>query len=93
MQTLDICRERPNNFKCVAMAAGFYPYILYLYRISRSSGGNIDLLAKQIAEFRPLFVSIANPNQIDSLRQKLKDQGLSDGDMPEVLLNDSYISI
>ena len=40
-QTLDICRERPGQFECVAMAAG----------------GNLDLLAQQIAEFSPKLVS------------------------------------
>ena len=65
-QTLDICRERPGQFECVAMAAG----------------SNIDLLAKQIAEFKPKLVSIQNSNQIDALRNKLRSLGISDGAMP-----------
>jgi len=42
-QTLDIVRERPAQFECVAMAAG----------------ANIDLLAQQIVEFKPKIVSVA----------------------------------
>ena len=38
-QTLDICRERPNQFECVAMAAG----------------NNIDLLAKQVSTYVWLY--------------------------------------
>jgi len=67
-QTLDICRERPGQFACVAMAAG----------------GNLDLLAAQIAEFKPKLVSIRESSQIDTLRNKLKSLGVSDANMPEL---------
>lgn len=74
-QTLDICRERPNQFECVAMAAG----------------GNLDLLANQIAEFKPKLVSIRNSDQIDALRAKLRGLGLSDGDLPQLAHGDDGI--
>eukprot|EP00596_Hydrurales_sp_CCMP1899_P003859 CAMPEP_0119052350 /NCGR_PEP_ID=MMETSP1177-20130426/73678_1 /TAXON_ID=2985 /ORGANISM="Ochromonas sp, Strain CCMP1899" /LENGTH=453 /DNA_ID=CAMNT_0007031891 /DNA_START=52 /DNA_END=1410 /DNA_ORIENTATION=- len=65
-QTLDIVRERPGQFECVAMAAG----------------DNLDLLSKQIAEFKPKLVSIRDPKMIDTLRNKLKSLGLADNAMP-----------
>lgn len=74
-QTLDICRERPNQFECVAMAAG----------------GNLDLLANQIFEFKPKLVSIRDSNQIDSLRSKLRGLGLADRDYPEITYGDDGI--
>ena len=61
-QTLDICRERPEQFKCVAMAAG----------------SNLDLLVEQIAEFKPKVVSIQNSKDQDALINKLKDKGISE---------------
>ena len=67
-QTLDICRERPAQFKCVAMAAG----------------SNLDLLVEQIAEFKPKIVSIQNSKDQDALVHKLQDKGISSGDMPEI---------
>ena len=74
-QTLDICRERPGNFVCVAMAAG----------------GNLELLAAQIAEFRPKLVSIRQSNQIDELRNKLKSLGLKDSEMPTLAYGEEGI--
>jgi 1-deoxy-D-xylulose-5-phosphate reductoisomerase len=74
-QTLDICRERPGQFECVAMAAG----------------GNLDLLANQIAEFRPKIVSIRESSQIDILRNKLKGLGLSDSQIPTLAHGDDGI--
>ncbi len=67
-QTLDICRERPAQFKCVALAAG----------------SNLDLLTEQIAEFKPKIVSIQNSKDKDVLLSKLKDRGVASGDMPEI---------
>jgi 1-deoxy-D-xylulose-5-phosphate reductoisomerase len=65
-QTLDICRERPGQFECVAMAAG----------------SNLDLLAKQIAEFKPKLVSISDGKQVDALRTKLKGLGVMESAFP-----------
>lgn len=74
-QTLDICRERPEHFACVAMAAG----------------GNVDLLSKQIAEFRPKLVSVKDANTIDALRTKLRDLGLKDSELPFIAHGDEGI--
>ena len=74
-QTLDICRERPAQFECVAMAAG----------------GNLDLLAQQIAEFKPKLVSIRDSNQIDTLRNKLRSLGIADNAMPMLAHGDDGI--
>jgi 1-deoxy-D-xylulose-5-phosphate reductoisomerase len=74
-QTLDICRERPNQFECVAMAAG----------------NNLDLLANQIAEFKPKLVSIRDSNQIDALRNKLRSLGVADNSMPMLAHGDDGI--
>lgn len=74
-QTLDICRERPAQFECVAMAAG----------------GNLDLLAQQIREFKPKLVSIRESNKKDELVSKLKAVGLSDAEFPEILFGDDGI--
>ena len=67
-QTLDIVRERPGQFECVAMAAG----------------SNLDLLANQIAEFRPKIVSIGSSSGIDALRTKLRSLGLSESAFPQI---------
>ena len=72
-QTLDICRERPNQFQCVAMAAG----------------GNLDLLAAQIAEFKPKLVSIRESKQLDTLIAKLKGLGVTQ--LPEFASGDDGI--
>jgi len=74
-QTLDICRERPGQFECVAMAAG----------------GNLDLLAQQIAEFKPKLVSIRDANQLDTLRTKLRSLGLSESAFPTLAHGDDGI--
>lgn len=74
-QTLDICRERPAQFQCVAMAAG----------------SNLELLAQQIAEFRPKLVSIRESKNIDELRNKLRSLGLSDSQIPQLASGDDGI--
>lgn len=74
-QTLDICREKPEFFECVSMAAG----------------SNLDLLAQQIAEFKPKMVSIRESKQIDVLRAKLLSLGLSDAQIPELVHGDAGI--
>ncbi len=74
-QTLDICRERPQQFQCVAMAAG----------------GNLDLLSKQIVEFKPKLVSIRESKQIDELKIKLRQLGMKDSEMPVLAHGDDGI--
>ena len=67
-QTLDIVRERPNQFECVAMAAG----------------SNIDLLVKQIVEFKPKLVSVQKSSSVDELKAKLRSSLLPIQDWPEI---------
>jgi len=77
-QTLDICRERPEQFECVAMAAG----------------NNIDLLAKQIFEFKPKLVSIRDSSQFSSLQQLLNSMGMPEKDRPEFAFGqDGVVSV
>lgn len=68
-QTLDICREFPDQFECVAMSAG----------------RNIDLLSKQIVEFKPKLVSIQDPNQISNLESMLTAAGMTRHDFPRLV--------
>jgi 1-deoxy-D-xylulose-5-phosphate reductoisomerase len=56
-QTLDIVAEYPEKFQIVGMTAG----------------GNIDLLAQQIRQFRPEIVAIANQNKIADLKEAIAD--------------------
>lgn len=74
-QTLDICRERPAQFECVAMAAG----------------GNLKLLSEQIAEFKPKLVSIQDGGRLGELENMLKGLGISDKDFPEFCHGDDGI--
>lgn len=67
-QTLDIVRERPNQFECVAMAAG----------------SNIDLLVKQIVEFTPKIVSVQKESSVNELRTKLRITGLPESMWPMI---------
>lgn len=77
-QTLDICRDRPAQFKCVAMAAG----------------NNLNLLAKQVAEFKPSLVCIQDPNKQDEFRNILKGLGVADRDMPQIAAgNDGIVAV
>lgn len=74
-QTLDICRESPDKFECVAMAAG----------------KNLDVLSQQILEFRPRLVSVRDEADVDVLMQKLKLLGMEDRAVPTVLHGDKGI--
>lgn len=74
-QTLDICREYPEQFQCVAMAAG----------------SNLDLLVKQIIEFKPKVVSIKDSLQSNELLKKIRDSGITDSDIPELRFGESGI--
>lgn len=74
-QTLDICREFPDQFECVAMAAG----------------GNLNLLSQQILEFKPKMVSIKDPNNIATLESLLAKGGMSKSEMPQLVFGDQGI--
>jgi 1-deoxy-D-xylulose-5-phosphate reductoisomerase len=56
-QTLDICREFSDRFEVVGLAAG----------------SNIQLLSEQIHQFQPALVAIQSPDNIDALRELIKD--------------------
>ena len=64
-QTLEVVRRHPEDFKVVGLACG----------------SDIDQLMKQIEEFRPEAVSVANPAKAEELRTRLA----ASGDKTEVL--------
>ncbi len=49
--TLDVVRQHPERYRLVGLAAG----------------NNIELLARQVAEFEPLLVSVAQADKLDAL--------------------------
>ncbi|MEZ5085802.1 MAG: 1-deoxy-D-xylulose-5-phosphate reductoisomerase [Tessaracoccus sp.] len=76
-QTLDVISTRRDQFQVVGLAA---------------SGGNLELLATQIAEFRPGVVALANAAAAQTLMQLLYAEadkhGWNEGDyqLPQLLL-------
>src|SRR5271165_6362558 len=60
--TLDVVRQNPDRFRVFALAAG----------------RNVDLLARQIAEFRPQVAVVQNPKDLDRLRLLLPNSGNPD---------------
>lgn len=66
-QTLDICREYPEFFEVVSISAG----------------SNVELLATQIAEFRPRVVGLAAAHKEAELRARLKAAGVP---APEIVV-------
>jgi 1-deoxy-D-xylulose-5-phosphate reductoisomerase len=56
-QALDIIRRNPGRFRVAALAAG---------------GGNVDLLARQAAEFGAAAVAVATPGAATQLRAALR---------------------
>lgn len=74
-QTLDICREKPEFFECISMAAGT----------------NLQVLGQQIAEFRPKLVSIKDSKDIDELIKLLKGLGLKESEFPHIAAGDDGI--
>jgi len=69
-QTLDIAREHPDKFSVQAIAAG----------------GNVDLLAEQIREFRPKLVGLQNAAREKDLRALLSDMKV---ECPEIVTGDA----
>lgn len=67
--TLDVVRNKADRFHVFALAAG----------------RNINLLAKQIKEFKPKVVAVEKAADIESLRALLSDSGIPAGAMPELL--------
>ena len=64
-QTLDVIRAHPGRFEVVGLTAL----------------NNLDLLASQVAEFRPRLVSCASP---DALRRRIGDAGYAPASLAEV---------
>jgi len=69
-QTLDICREYPEYFEVISIAAG----------------ANVDLLSKQIAEFKPKVVGLAAAEKEDELRERLTALGVTE--LPEIVVGE-----
>ena len=69
-QTLDICREYPEYFEVISIAAG----------------ANVELLSKQIAEFKPSVVGLAAADKEEELRERLKALGVKQ--MPEIVVGE-----
>merc|ERR1719174_2412078 len=67
-QTLDICREYPEYFEVVSLSAG----------------GNVELLAAQVAEFRPKVVGLAAAEKEEELRERLRAAGVDP--LPEIVV-------
>lgn len=59
-QTLEVVRRNPEDFKVAGLACG----------------SDIDLLYKQIEEFSPEAVSVADPSKADELRSRLASAGI-----------------
>ena len=57
--TLDVVESWPNRFGIYALVAG----------------RNVELLARQIAQFRPKFAVVADEASLEKLRKLLKEQG------------------
>jgi 1-deoxy-D-xylulose-5-phosphate reductoisomerase len=68
-QTLDICREYPEYFEVVSISAG----------------ANVELLAKQVIEFRPKVVGLAAAEKEGELRERLKAAGVP---APEIVVGE-----
>ena len=64
--TLDVVRQNPERFHVFALAAG----------------RNVELLAQQIAEFRPSVVVVQEAGDIDRLRELVSKAGIP---VPELL--------
>ena len=59
-QTLEVVRRNPEDFKVAGLACG----------------SDIDLLYKQIEEFSPEAVSVADPSKAEELRSRLASAGI-----------------
>ena len=68
-QTLDICREYPEYFEVVSISAG----------------ANVELLAKQVIEFKPTVVGLAAADKESELRERIKAAGAP---MPEIVVGE-----
>jgi 1-deoxy-D-xylulose-5-phosphate reductoisomerase len=65
VSTLDVVRRWPDRFGIYALVAG----------------RNVELLARQIAEFRPKVVVVADDQALGQLRKQLKENGTTAPDL------------
>ncbi|MHC5730556.1 MAG: 1-deoxy-D-xylulose-5-phosphate reductoisomerase, partial [Nostoc sp.] len=56
-QTLDIVTQYPDQFRIVGLAAG----------------GNVEMLAAQIRQFRPQIAAICSEDKLPALKEAIKD--------------------
>src|ERR1700691_304093 len=66
--TLDVIRRNPDSYRVYALAAG----------------RNVDLILRQIMEFRPEVVVLATSQGVDRLAAGLSDSGLPRPNWPEI---------
>jgi 1-deoxy-D-xylulose-5-phosphate reductoisomerase len=69
VSTLDVVRQRPDQFRIHSLVAGH----------------NVELLSRQICEFRPRLAVVATDEGRRNLTSRLKDSGLSRQDWPDIL--------
>jgi 1-deoxy-D-xylulose-5-phosphate reductoisomerase len=67
VQTLDVIRQFPDQFQVVALSAG----------------NNLERLADQIQAFSPEIVSVGSEENIEPLRQRLRDRNIAHS--PQIL--------
>jgi 1-deoxy-D-xylulose-5-phosphate reductoisomerase len=68
VNTLDVIRQRSDDFKVYALVAG----------------KNLDILCSQIREFRPTVVAVADDSTLESLRKRLNEADLRRREWPEL---------
>jgi 1-deoxy-D-xylulose-5-phosphate reductoisomerase len=68
VNTLDVVRQRRENFQVYALVAG----------------KNLDILCSQILEFRPSVAVVADSSTLDTLRNRLRGSGLAASDWPHL---------
>lgn len=66
--TLDVVRGWPDRFRIYALVAG----------------RNLELLARQISEFRPAVAVVADPADVDRLAEELGNLGIPRSEWPEL---------
>ncbi len=69
-QALDVIRSRRDRFRVLALTAG----------------GNVDVLAAQIAEFAPAYVAVSSDAAAEALRARLDAAGVAG--VPEIWVED-----
>lgn len=73
-QTLEVIRSHPDQFDVRGLSAG---------------GSDVALLARQVAEFAPNFVAIANHDAAPRLREALLAEGFAADNLPRMLVGEN----